>query len=296
MFNPILNTFISVIDCGSFTKAAEQLNISTTAIMKQMNTLEKHLNLKLIDRTPTGVRYTQAGKIIYRDAKFIIDYSKKSITEAKAAASDDGVIFRVGDSRFSPARAFMDLWYEITPHFPGSKLQLVSFEDDPQCLLPEAIKTGEKFDFLIRICDSEGQPSNCRCLPIGNYKEMIAVPKNHPLAAKEMLYIEDLHGKNLMIMSEGISSVHDKIRGDFTKNHPQILLEDIPHNYNLSVFQRCIDTKSALLIPECWKNILPDIISLPVYWDYTVPYGIFYSSTPSESVLSFIKAAENLLS
>lgn len=76
MFNPILNTFISVIDCGSFTKAAEQLNISTTAIMKQMNTLEKHLNLKLIDRTPTGVRYTQAGKIIYRDAKFIIDYSK----------------------------------------------------------------------------------------------------------------------------------------------------------------------------------------------------------------------------
>lgn len=102
MFNPILNTFISVIDCGSFTKAAEQLNISTTAIMKQMNTLEKHLNLKLIDRTPTGVRYTQAGKIIYRDAKFIIDYSKKSITEAKAAASDDGIVFRAGTSKLAP--------------------------------------------------------------------------------------------------------------------------------------------------------------------------------------------------
>lgn len=264
--------------------------------MKQMNTLEKHLNLKLIDRTPTGVRYTQAGKIIYRDAKFIIDYSKKSITEAKAAASDDGTVFRAGTSKLAPARAFMDLWYQVSPDFPENKLQLVSFEDDTQGLLPEIKKLGEKFDFLVSICDSEKLLSMCRCLPIGNYKEMIAIPKNHPLAEKEMLYIEDLHGKNLMIMSEGISPVHDKIREDFQKNHPQIFLNDIPHNYNLSVFQRCINTKSVLLIPECWKNIHPDIISLPVYWDYTVPYGILYSSNPSESVLNFIKAAENLLS
>ena len=296
MFNPILNTFISVIDCGSFTKAAEQLNISTTAIMKQMNTLEKHLNLKLIDRTPTGVSYTQAGKIIYRDAKFIIDYSKKSITEAKAAASNDGIVFRTGTSKLAPARAFMDLWYQVSPDFPENRLQLVSFEDDTQGLLPETKKLGEKFDFLVSICDSEKQLSMCRCLPIGNYKEMIAIPKDHPLAEKEMLYIEDLYGKTLMIMSEGISPVHDKIREDFQKNHPQIFLNDITHNYNLSVFQRCINTKSALLIPECWKNIHPDIISLPVYWDYTVPYGILYSSNPSESVLNFIKAAENLLS
>lgn len=296
MFNPILNTFITVIDCGSFTKAAEQLNISTTAIMKQMNTLEKHLNLKLIDRTPTGVSYTQAGKIIYRDAKFIIDYSKKSITEAKAAASNDGIVFRTGTSKLAPARAFMDLWYQVSPDFPENRLQLVSFEDDTQGLLPEIKKLGEKFDFLVSICDSEKQLSMCRCLPIGNYKEMIAIPKDHPLAEKEMLYIEDLYGKTLMIMSEGISPVHDKIREDFQKNHPQIFLNDITHNYNLSVFQRCINTKSVLLIPECWKNIHPDIISLPVYWDYTVPYGILYSSNPSESVLNFIKAAENLLS
>lgn len=296
MFNPILNTFITVIDCGSFTKAAEQLNISTTAIMKQMNTLEKHLNLKLIDRTPTGVNYTQVGKIIYRDAKFIIDYSKKSITEAKAAASDDGIVFRAGTSKLAPARAFMDLWYQVSSNFTGSKLQLISFEDDSQGLLPEIKKLGEKFDFLISIDDSEKQRSICRCLPIGKYKEMIAIPKEHPLAAKETIHIEDLYGKPLMIMSEGISFVHDKIREDLRKNHPQILLRDISHDYSLSTFQHCIDTKNALIIPECWKNIHPDIISLPVHWDYVVPYGILYSSNPSENVLNFITVAENLLS
>ena len=49
MYNPMLDTFIAVSDYGSFTKAAEHLYISPTAVMKQMNTLESHLNLKLIE-------------------------------------------------------------------------------------------------------------------------------------------------------------------------------------------------------------------------------------------------------
>lgn len=40
MYEPMLDTFLAVADCGSFTKAAEQLFISPTAIMKQMNSLE----------------------------------------------------------------------------------------------------------------------------------------------------------------------------------------------------------------------------------------------------------------
>lgn len=85
MYNPLLDTFLAVADCGSFTKAADKLFITPTAVMKKMNVLEAHLNLKLIDRTPAGVDLTPAGKVIYRDAKFIMDYSKKSVDAANAA-------------------------------------------------------------------------------------------------------------------------------------------------------------------------------------------------------------------
>lgn len=77
MYEPMLDTFLAVADCGSFTKAAEQLFISPTAIMKQMNSLEKQLELQLIERTPAGITLTEAGKIIYKEAKYIISYSKK---------------------------------------------------------------------------------------------------------------------------------------------------------------------------------------------------------------------------
>ena len=52
MYNHMLDTFIAVADCGSFTKAAQRLFISPTAVMKQMNALESHLNLRLVERTP----------------------------------------------------------------------------------------------------------------------------------------------------------------------------------------------------------------------------------------------------
>ena len=54
MYNNLLTTLIAVADCGSFTKAAERLYISPTAVMKQINALEKHLDLKLLDRTEIG--------------------------------------------------------------------------------------------------------------------------------------------------------------------------------------------------------------------------------------------------
>lgn len=85
MYNPLLNTFVAVADCGSFTKASEALFISPTAVMKQMNALEKHLELKLIERTPSGIYLTQAGAVIYKEAKFMMEYSQKAISRAKAA-------------------------------------------------------------------------------------------------------------------------------------------------------------------------------------------------------------------
>ena len=94
MYNYMLETFITVADLGSFTKASEKLYISPTAVMKQMNTLENHLDLKLIKRDKSGVTLTKAGEIIYQDAKFIINYSNRSIKNAKATLKQNEKIYK----------------------------------------------------------------------------------------------------------------------------------------------------------------------------------------------------------
>lgn len=62
MYNPQLDTFICVVEAGSFSKAAEELYISAPAVIKQINSLENSLNLQLFERTHRGLIITEAGK------------------------------------------------------------------------------------------------------------------------------------------------------------------------------------------------------------------------------------------
>lgn len=290
MYNPLLDTFIAVADCGSFNKAAEKCHISPTAIMKQMNALEAHLHLTLIERTQSGIHLTKAGIRVYEDSKFLMDYSTKSIASAKAIQASSETTFRVGTSLFNPAKPFMDLWYCVNTQFTDYKLRLVPFEDDHNSILSEIGKLREKFDFLIGVCDSKAWLSLCNFLPTGRYKKMVAVRREHPLATKKQLKISDLYGYTLMMVKAGDSKVNDLIRNDLTLNHPQIKIEDTQHFYDMTVFNRCAETENVLLTLQCWQDIHPALISIPVEWDYSIPYGILYPLNPSSDIKRFILA------
>ncbi|MDO4276269.1 MAG: LysR family transcriptional regulator [Eubacteriales bacterium] len=295
MYNPLLNTFIAVADYGSFTKAADHLYISPTAVMKQINTLENHLEVKLVERTPSGIKLTTAGTIIYQDAKFMINYSAKSLAEAKAAMKQAEETFCVGTSLLNPAKPFMDLWYQVNSIFPNYKLHLVPFEDNHEGIISEISQLGIKFDFLIGVCDSKMWLDHCNMLPLGRYRKMAAVSREHPLAGKKLLEIEDLFGQTLMMVEKGDSETNDLIRNDIEKNYPPIHIEDTPHFYDISVFNRCAETSNVLLTLECWKDVHPGLVTIPVKWDYSIPYGLMYSLDPIEDVIKFVNAVKKLI-
>lgn len=288
MINPLLRTFLTVADCGSFTKASEKLFISATAIMKQMNTLEAHLQLQLIQRSPNGITLTSAGEIIYRYTQEMQEMAQKALVEAKTAEQSNHATFCIGTSLLNPAKPFIDLWYQVNKDFPNYKLHLVPFEDNHEGIVSEIEKLGHKFDFLIGVCDSKLWLSKCQFTPLGRYKKMVAVSKDHPLAKHKKLQISDLYGQTLMMVKQGDSGVNDFLRNNLKTNHPQIHIEDTPHFYDLSVFNRCAETKNVLLTIECWKDVHPALVTIPVDWDYSIPYGLLYSLHASKDVLRFI--------
>lgn len=83
MYNPQLETFIRVADAGSFNRAAEESFITPTAVIKQINSLESALEVKLFDRSHRGLTLTKAGRSLYQDAKYVIQYCRDSVTRAK---------------------------------------------------------------------------------------------------------------------------------------------------------------------------------------------------------------------
>ena len=294
MLNSNLKAFVRVAESGSFTKAAESLYLSPTAVMKQINALEKHLDLILLERSPAGVRLTAAGEVIYQDAKFLLDYSRRSIANARQKMETDSRTFCVGTSMLNPARPFMELWYQVSREFPNYKLHLVPYEDNHEGILAEIARLGEKFDFLIGVCDSRRWLDQCNMFPLGRYPKMCAVSREHRLAGKECLELSDLYGETLMMVAEGDSGTNDFIRNDLRRNHPAIRLEDTPHFYDISVFNRCAETENVLLTLECWKDVHPALVTIPVQWSYSIPYGLLYALHPREDVKRFVETVKDL--
>lgn len=218
----------------------------------------------------------------------MIDYSKKSITNVRSTLFANETTFCVGTSLLNPAKPFMDLWYRVNKDFSEYKLHLVPFEDNHEGILSEIGKLGEKFDFLIGVCDSRAWLNLCNMLPIGRYKKMVAVPREHPLAKKSRINLEDLYGETLMMVKQGDSGVNDFIRNDLKRHHPKIHIEDTPQFYDLSVFNHCAETGKVLLTIECWQDVHPGLVTIAVDWDYNIPYGLLYSLNAPEDVLRFV--------
>lgn len=132
MYNPQLETFLRVADAGSFNKAAEEAYITATAVIKQINLLEDSIGVKLFERTHRGLILTKAGKSLYQDAKYIIQYCKDSVTRAKNAMQEDNAVIRIGTSPMTPAQLLMQIWPQIQEQCPDLKFQIVPYENTPE--------------------------------------------------------------------------------------------------------------------------------------------------------------------
>lgn len=291
MYNHLLNVFVCAADCGSFNKAAEKLYLSAPSVMKQINALEKQLDMKLFDRTNQGLHVTPAGQIIYRHAKYLFSYSEKAIAEARAAAELSQKTFCIGSSLLNPCKPFMDLWYRVNNAFPGYRLNIVPFEDDHAGILTEIAALGKKFDFLVGVCDSVLWSSRCNFLQLGTYEHCISMSREHPLASKKRLSLKDLYGETLMMVKAGDSHSIDGIRAELSR-HPQIKIEDAPQFYDIEVFNHCEQSRHLMVTIECWKDVHPALVTLPVDWSHPVPYGILYAKHPDPDVSHFIEVIE----
>lgn len=68
-----LREFVAVVEKGSFTAAADALDVSTSFVSREIKRLEERLNSRLLLRSTRSVRLTEMGKIYYERAKEIHD-------------------------------------------------------------------------------------------------------------------------------------------------------------------------------------------------------------------------------
>lgn len=284
MYNQQLEMFILVAELGSFNKAAQQNYISSTAVIKQINLLEENLGIVLFERTHRGILLTDAGKSLYNDAKYIIQYCKDAKIRAQNASKNKLETIRVGSSPITPTQFLIDLWPQIKNQCPNFKLQLIPFENTPESAREILLNLGQNIDVVPGIFDDALlKLRQCNGLELMRLPICIAVSINHRLASKDKVNISDLYGEDFLIMKRGWSTYTDQLRDDLWKNHPQINLIDFEF-YDTEIFNQCENNNSVLMAVGNWSNIHPLMRIIPVEWEYKMPYGLLYSKNPSSKV------------
>lgn len=80
-----LQSFLTIVDTGSLTRAAMALNIAQPALSQQLANLESHFQQKLLIRSQQGVTPTEAGLVLYRYARSILKHVEQAEADVRRA-------------------------------------------------------------------------------------------------------------------------------------------------------------------------------------------------------------------
>jgi DNA-binding transcriptional LysR family regulator len=72
-----LNTLIASVEAGTFSRAAELLHITQSAVSQRIKFLEEHFGQQLLDRSGQRLALTPPGKLVFAKAKDILDKEKE---------------------------------------------------------------------------------------------------------------------------------------------------------------------------------------------------------------------------
>lgn len=296
MYNPQLETFLCVVEAGSFSKAAEKLYITAPAVIKQINSLESSLGLQLFDRTHRGLIITEAGKSLYKDSRYVIQYCKEAVARAERVMRENEEVIRVGVSPLTSPQIFVDLWPKIQKECPNLKFELVSFENTPENAREILANLGQNIDVIAGIFDDTMLAlRKCNGIEISRETFCCAVSLTHRLAKKDKLNLQDLDGENLLLMHRGWSEYVDMLRDDLWEHHSNIRIKDFDF-YSLDVFNQCENSNDVLLAIKSWESVHPLLKMIPVEWKYGIPFGLLYSPEPEKKVQKLLRAIEKIKS
>ena len=136
MYNHALDTFVRAAELGSFSKVAEESFISPSAVIQQMNHLEKDLNVRLFNRSKKGITLTQAGQYLLLESRAIIQRSNDVRAHLSQYEEHPGGTVLFGSNHFHMPRLIYDYWPGFAAENSDSTLSSYSFNESGTDIRP----------------------------------------------------------------------------------------------------------------------------------------------------------------
>ena len=118
--------FTTVVDCNSFTEAAQQCYISQSAISQQIQSLERELGVELIHRQNRHFTLTPAGEYFYSRSKAVLEQVEDLVRETRRLGADEELQLRIGYLRCYSGLELYQAIGEFSRIYPEVSIHIVN--------------------------------------------------------------------------------------------------------------------------------------------------------------------------
>ena len=262
-----LRIFHAVADAGSLTHAGEALNLSQSAVSRQIRALEEMLNTTLFHRHARGLILTEQGELLFDATR-----AMRKRLDAAAARIRDSEEEVFGELRVTTTIGFGSLWLaprltKLFASYPELNIDLMLEERVLDLPMREA-------DVAIRMKEPS-QADLIRKRLMGVRMRLFASP-DYLAQAGTPHRLEDLHAHRLICQAPGVTQVS---AGAALVQF--LLTHDIPsrltvNNY-FGVLQGVINGLGVGVLPDYIVENAPDIVRvLPEIESNEVPVFLAY--------------------
>lgn len=194
LFN--LQCFVTVAQYLNYTKAADNMNLSQSALSRIVRNLEQEIGYDLFVRNTRSVRLTKAGEMFFEKVKTYLYEINRIVIEGAELASGSAGILRVGFSPYTYSESVVEIVDQYRKQFPQVRLSIMTGEEHD---IEVALRRGE-IDIALLSDWSTVFPDDYVNDVIYEDRYCAVVSVLNPLAQKDSVSMKDLENEPVILV------------------------------------------------------------------------------------------------
>ena len=193
-----LRYFTAVAEALSFTKAAEKLRTSQPSLTRQVQDLEEELGVRLLNRSKQRISLTEEGVAFLEDSKKLLAHALEIVQSVRRLGHREAKPLNIG----YVANLFHDLLPDTLSAF-RQRLPLVPLNAFDMSVGDQlaALESG-MIDLAFVGLHEPIEKRGLRFRIVASYDTVVALPKNDPLARKNVVHVKELAPRFFIGMTE----------------------------------------------------------------------------------------------
>jgi LysR family transcriptional regulator, benzoate and cis,cis-muconate-responsive activator of ben and cat genes len=184
-----LRYFVAVAEMGNVSRAATQrLHVAQPSLSRQIRDLEEAVGVPLLERTPRGVRLTDAGRAFLDEARAILKYTNEAVLKTRGIGGNRETELHVGDFPLVAARMMPRLLRDYQRAMPSVHVRLHDWPVEKEIA---AVCDGQ-LQLAIIIPPLTGDwRRQLRFEELMSLRVCLAVSRNHPFAQRKAVSLAE---------------------------------------------------------------------------------------------------------